>query len=138
MKKRIYTLWRSFVTNVTSFTFITISCVSGLIWISKTYLYARHEWVFVTENCLCSRITMQNNHNPRIHKTPPFLSDNICGLVAKTNLCTDFCSVFMFNCVNNSPFNFSPLIGIGDSSDVLHYVLAGFCLSCSTFPCNKK
>lgn len=50
------------------------------------------------------------------------------------------CRVFRCNSVNNSssPFNFSSLIGIGDSSNVLHYVLAGFCLSCSTFPCEKK
>lgn len=44
----------------------------------------------------------------------------ICRLRAMT--------VFKF-----SPLDLFPLAGVGDSSDVLHDVFAGFCLPCSTF-----
>lgn len=35
----------------------------------------------------------------------------------------------------SSPLHLGPLAGIGDGSDVLHDVLAGFCLPCPTLPC---
>lgn len=52
-----------------------------------------------------------------------------------------FCASFVLTFVKHvqelvetSPFHLSPLVRIGDSSNVLHDVLAGFSLSCSTFP----
>jgi hypothetical protein len=36
-----------------------------------------------------------------------------------------------------SPLHLSPLAWVGDSSNVLHDVLAGFCLPCPTLPCRE-
>lgn len=105
-----------------------------------------------------------DTRGPDIHilndKSEPFLGPNVSKIrfkiipghifishreVPLKNVCADngiFCcaklvSTFVKHMqvpVDPSPFDLSPLVGIGDSSNVLHDILAGFSLSCSTFP----